>query len=123
MFWVVFMCLSFYLVIGCRGAGGGRWSPRGLVHHLLLQFFTLGSSRMEVFETHFFETVITSTDRTRNVKHVLDRIYVFLILLSYWLRGAGVPRDWYTTCFCSFSPWAAQKWKFCKLIIFDTVII
>ena len=25
-------------------------------------------------------------------------------------------RDWYTTCLCSFSPWAAQKSKFSKLI-------
>ena len=30
-------------------------------------------------------------------------------------RG-GLPRHWYTTCLCSFSPWAAQKSKFPKLI-------
>ena len=29
--------------------GGG--APKGLVHNLLMQFFTLGSSKMEVFET------------------------------------------------------------------------
>ena len=39
-----------------RGAGGG---PKGLVHNLLMQFFTLGGSKIEVFKTHFFYTVIT----------------------------------------------------------------
>ena len=31
----------------------------GLVHNLLMQFFTLGSSKIEVFKTYFFDTVIT----------------------------------------------------------------
>ena len=30
-------------------------------------------------------------------------------------RGGGLPRDWCTTCFCSFSPWTTQKSKFPKL--------
>ena len=38
---------------------GGGGSPKGLVHNLLMQFFTLDSSRIEVFETCFFEFVIT----------------------------------------------------------------
>ena len=29
----------------------------GLVHNLLMQFFTLGSSKVEVFETCFFDIV------------------------------------------------------------------
>ena len=33
--------------------GVGR-SPKGLVHNLLMQFFTLDSSKMEVFKTCFF---------------------------------------------------------------------
>ena len=41
------------------GPGGGGGSPKGLVHNLLLQLFTLGSSEMEVFETCFFDTMIT----------------------------------------------------------------
>ena len=32
---------------------------KGLVHNLLMQFFTLGSSKIEVFETYFFDIVIT----------------------------------------------------------------
>ena len=35
------------------------WSPKGLVHNLLVQFFTLGSSKIEVFETYSSEPVIT----------------------------------------------------------------
>ena len=31
----------------------------GLVHNLLMQFITLGSSNMEVFEACFFDIVIT----------------------------------------------------------------
>ena len=31
----------------------------GPVHNLLLQFFTLGSSKIEVFETCFYDIVIT----------------------------------------------------------------
>ena len=46
-----------------------------------------------------------------------------LTLFGYWMRGARVPRDWCTTCFCSFSPWAAHKSKFLTIILFDTVII
>ena len=31
----------------------------GLEHNLLMQFFTLDSSKIEVFETHFLDSVIT----------------------------------------------------------------
>ena len=31
----------------------------GLVHDLLMQFFTLGSSKIKVFETCFYNIVIT----------------------------------------------------------------
>ena len=45
------MCVSPYLGIGYGGGGGG--SPKGWVHNLLVQIFSLGSSKMEVFETFF----------------------------------------------------------------------
>ena len=51
------MYFSPYWGNGRMGGGGG--SPKGLVHNLLLQFFTLGSSKIEVFETYFSDTVIT----------------------------------------------------------------
>ena len=49
----VFLTLLGYQV---RGGGG---VPKGLVHNLLMQFFTLGSSKIEVFQTCFFDIVIT----------------------------------------------------------------
>ena len=39
--------------------GGGGGAPKGLVHNLLMQLFTLDSSKMEIFETCFFDIVIT----------------------------------------------------------------
>ena len=51
----VFFTLFGYQV---RGGGGGG-SPRGLVHNLLVQFFTPDSSKIEVFETCFCDIVIT----------------------------------------------------------------
>ena len=43
------MCFSPYLGIGCRGGG----SPKKWVHDVLLQLFTLDSSKIEVFEKKF----------------------------------------------------------------------
>ena len=43
------MCPSPYW--GIRFWGGG--SPKGLVHNLLMKFFTLGSSKIEFFESIF----------------------------------------------------------------------
>ena len=42
----------FFTLFGYWVRGGGG-SPKGLVHDLLVQFFTLGSSKTEVFETFF----------------------------------------------------------------------
>ena len=55
MFWAVFTCFSHYSGIG-RGKGV---TPKGLVHNLHMQFFTLDSSTIEVFKIYFFDTVIT----------------------------------------------------------------
>ena len=45
------------------GPGGG--GPKGWVHNLLMQFLTLGSSKIEVFRTYFFDMVITESDHLR----------------------------------------------------------
>ena len=64
-----------------------------------LQFFTLGSSKIEVFETYFYDIVTTRYDHPRCVKHVLGRIYMIFTLFGYQVRGGGgLRRDWYTTC-------------------------
>ena len=74
------MLFSPYLGIGCGGGGG---APKGLVQNLLMQFFTLGNSKIEVFETYFFHTVATQNDHPRYVKRVLGRIYVFFTSFGY----------------------------------------
>ena len=42
-----------------RWGGGGGGGPKGRVHNLLMQLFTLGSSKIKVFETCFFDIVTT----------------------------------------------------------------
>ena len=71
---------------GAQGGGGGF--PKGLVHNLLMQLFTLGSSKIKVFETSFFDIVIidiatTQYDHPNYVKHVLGGIYIFFTLFGY----------------------------------------
>ena len=96
------------------GFGGGGGSPKGRremaistnnglvdgpVHNLLVQFFTLGSSKIEVFETCFYDIVTTRYDHPSYIKHVLGRIYMFFTLFGYCAGGGGgLPRDWYNTC-------------------------
>ena len=68
-----------------------------------MQFFTLDSSRIEVFKTCFSDMVTTSNDHPCYVKHVLGRIWVFFTILGCLVGGlggggGGLPRDWYTTC-------------------------
>ena len=53
MYWAVFMCFSLDLDIGPGGGG-----PKGFVHKLLRQFFTIGSSKIEVFACYFFDAVV-----------------------------------------------------------------
>ena len=57
-----------------------------------MQFFTPDSSKIEVFETCFFDIVTTQNDHPSYVKHILGRIYVFLTLFGYQVRGGGSPR-------------------------------
>ena len=47
----------FFTLFGYPVRGGG--SPKGLVHKLLMQFFTLECSKIEVSQTFFFDVVTT----------------------------------------------------------------
>ena len=70
------------------GGGGGGGLPRGLGHDLLMQFYSLGSSKMEISETDFFFDILTMhDDQISYVMHVLAPLYVFFTLF----RGGGVP--------------------------------
>ena len=79
-------CFRLYLrvfhPIWVLGPGGGG-PPKALVHNLLMQFFTLCCSKIEVFETCFFDIVTTQNDHPSYVKHVLGRIYVFFTRFGY----------------------------------------
>ena len=55
----------------------------GPVHNLLMQFFTVGSSKLEVFEAFSFDIVTTQNDHPRYVQHVLGRIYVLFTRFGY----------------------------------------
>ena len=89
MFSAVFGCFSPYLGIGLGGGGGG--APKGWVHNLLMQFFTLDSSKIEVFKTCFFDILTTQYDHPSYAKHALGRIYMFFTLFGYWV-GGGSPK-------------------------------
>ena len=81
MFWPLFVCFSPYL-----GVGGG---PMGDRAHLLLQFSSLGNSKMEISKTDFFYIMTIHNDQISYVKHVLAPLYVFFTLFGYWRGGYG----------------------------------
>ena len=99
-----------------KGVGGGG-APMGLVHNVLMQFFPLGSSKMEVFESCFYDIVIIQYDHPRYIKHVLGRIYVFFTLFGYYPGEGGVSQKiGAQPAYAIFLTSAAQKTKFSKLI-------
>ena len=55
----------------------------GPAHNLLLPFFTLYSSKIEVFETCLYDIVTTRYDHPHYAKHVLGCINVFFTLFGY----------------------------------------
>ena len=60
------------------------------MHNLLMQFFNPDSSKIEVFETCFFDIVTTQNDIS---SYVLGRIYVFSPYLGIrWGGGGGAPK-------------------------------
>ena len=79
-----FMCFSPYLGVG-RGGGG---LPRGLGHNLLMLFSSLGSSKMEISKTDFFDILTIQTDQISYIKHV-SPLYVFFTLFGCWGGGGS----------------------------------
>ena len=85
-------------------ARGGGGSLKELVHNPRLQFFTLDRSKIEVFKTHLFDTVIPLNDYPRHVTHVLGRVYVFFTLFGYWVQGGGSDRIGAQPAYATFQP-------------------
>ena len=75
----------FFTLFECVGVGtkGSR------AHNLLMQFSGLGSSKMEISETDFFDTLTIQNDQISYVKHVLDPLHVFFTLFGCVCWGGG----------------------------------
>ena len=67
----------FFTLFGYWVLGGGGGSPKGLVDNLLMQFFNLGSSKIEASETYFFDIVTTQDDHPTHLRHVSGSIDLF----------------------------------------------
>ena len=92
-------------------------------HNMLMQFFTLDSSKIEVFETCFFDIVITQNDHPRYVKHVLGCTYVFFTLFGYWVGGAGgPPKGFVHNLLMQFVTLGSSKIEVFETCFFDIVI-
>ena len=77
----------FFTLFGCVGGGGGYQESRA--HNLLMQFSRLGSSKMEISETDFFDTLTIENDQISHVKHVLAPLYAFFTLFGCWGWGGS----------------------------------
>ena len=67
---------------------GERGIPKGLGHNLRMQSSSLGSSKMEISKTDFFDTMTIHNDQISDIKHVLAPLYVFFRLLVVSLLEA-----------------------------------
>ena len=71
------------------GVGGRGGLPRGLGHNLLMQFFRLGSSKMENSKTDFVDNLTIQNDQISYAKHVVAPLYAFFTLFGCFGGGAG----------------------------------
>ena len=57
-----------------------------------MQFSSLGSSKMEISKTDFFDIMSIQNDQISYVKRVLAPLYVFFTLFGCWGGGGGAPK-------------------------------
>ena len=69
--------------IGVLGPWGGGGGSQGIGTQPAYAVFHPGSSKVEDFETYFFDMVTTQYDHPRYVKHVLGCIYMIFTLFGY----------------------------------------
>ena len=77
------MCFPPYLGVG------GRVAPKGSRAQPAHAVSSLGSSKMEISETDFFDTLTIQNDQISYVKHVLAPLYVFSTLFGCWGEGGS----------------------------------
>ena len=80
----------FFTLFGFRGGGGGGL-PRGPGHNLLMQFSSLGSSKIEISKTDLLIILTIQNDQISCIKHVLAPLYVFFTLFGC-RGGGGLPK-------------------------------
>ena len=80
MFAAVFLCFAHHLHIGCKG---GRGWLNGFGTQRAYAVFHFGQLKIEVFETCFFDIVITQNDHPTYANYVSARIYVFFAV--FWV--------------------------------------
>ena len=87
-----------------------------------MHFFTMGSSKIEVFKTGFFDIVTTQNDISSYAQHILGRIYVFFTLFGCWVRGGGVsPKGLVHNLLMQFFNPDSSKIEVFKTCFFDIV--
>ena len=82
-----YVFFTTFTLFGLGGGGGGL--PKGLGRNLLMQFSRLSSSKMEISEPNFVDTLTIQNDQISHVKHVLAPLYVFFTLFGCCFRGGG----------------------------------
>ena len=103
--------------------GGGGGLPRGLGRNLLMQFSRLGSSKMEISEIDFFDTLTIQSDQISHVKHVLAPFYVFFTLFGCLGGGGGLPRGLGRILLMQFSRLSSSKMEISETDFFDILTI
>ena len=98
------MRFSPYLGVGGRGG-----LPRGLGHNLLMQFFRLGSSKMENSKTDFVDILTIQNDQISYAKHVVAPLYAFFTLFGCLGGGRAPKRSRAQPTYAAFPPEQLKK--------------
>ena len=89
-----------------------------------MQLSRLNSSKMEISETDFFDTLTIQNDQISYVKHVLAPLYVFFTLFGCWGGGGGAPKGSRAhNLLMQFSRLSSSKMEFSETDFFDTLTI
>ena len=111
----------FFTLFGCVWGGGGIKGSRA--HNLLMQFSGLGSSKMEISETDFFDTLTIQNDQISYVKHVLAPFCVFFTLFGCVGGGGGTKGSRAHNLLMQFSGLGSSKMEISETDFFDTLTI
>ena len=88
-----------------------------------MQFSGLISSKMEISETDFFDTLTIQNDQISFVKHVLAPPYVFFTLFGCLGGGGGLRRGLGHNLLIQFSNLSSSKLEVSETDLFDILTI